>query len=507
MRVSGVRVGDIAEVRAARRPAIVTMDLDQEYEDLVARERDRAAAPEDRAEGHVPRARRRATPERAGRRGGLDDPDLQHAARRQPGRVPRRARRRHARLPPAAAQRRARRASRAAARPPRGAPALRADLPRPRARCRRRSPSARVELRRLVNSLDDAQHGAGARKDDDLAELVDAVGAQCSSALASERANVSADGARAARHAAARRRRRSARSSAWRAMLGPAADELRPAVRALRRRQRGATAVRARGDAAAARRHPPVRARGAPARPRPRARRRATSSRPAPDLTRTFAALNHLFNMLAYNPSGREGPDRHGRDEGYLFYLAWLAHQRDAASSPRQDAHGVLPRRCSARHLRHACRRRVRRAAGARVPARPDRVLDRPARCCGQPQATDEQDAAPSTARARARWSLLRAVVLRAAAVPVADLRRADPAQAEGLPLRGRVPRGDAARRAGRRARRRRAVGKVVSAERDAAAATARSRRSRSSASTRRPRATRARCCARRRCSARRTSS
>jgi len=41
-----------------------------------------------------------------------------------------------------------------------------------------------------------------------------------------------------------------------------------------------------------------------------------------PDLTRTFTVLNHLFNMGAYNKDGREGPDKPGRDEGYLFWLA-----------------------------------------------------------------------------------------------------------------------------------------------------------------------------------------
>ena len=47
----------------------------------------------------------------------------------------------------------------------------------------------------------------------------------------------------------------------------------------------------------------------------------------------------------------------------------------------------------------------------------------------------------------------LRAVVLRAAAVPVAVVRRPDPAEAEGLPLPGRFPEATQLADAGRRAR------------------------------------------------------
>ena len=73
--------------------------------------------------------------------------------------------------------------------------------------------------------------------------------------------------------------------------------------------------------------------------------------------------------------------------------------------------------------------------------------------------------AAPSRATSKSRPQLrpdrrdgrLRAVVLRAAAVPVARVRRLDPAQAEGLPGRRLVRRGLAARDGGRRADLRRA--------------------------------------------------
>jgi phospholipid/cholesterol/gamma-HCH transport system substrate-binding protein len=50
-----------------------------------------------------------------------------------------------------------------------------------------------------------------------------------------------------------------------------------------------------------------------------------------PDLTRTFTVLNHLFNLIGYNPNGREGPEKADREEGYLFWIAWLSHNGAAA--------------------------------------------------------------------------------------------------------------------------------------------------------------------------------
>ena len=46
-----------------------------------------------------------------------------------------------------------------------------------------------------------------------------------------------------------------------------------------------------------------------------------------PELTRSGKVLNNFFNMLASNPNGREGPDKADREEGYLFWFAWLFHQ------------------------------------------------------------------------------------------------------------------------------------------------------------------------------------
>jgi len=40
-----------------------------------------------------------------------------------------------------------------------------------------------------------------------------------------------------------------------------------------------------------------------------------------------FRVLNRFFNMAAFHPRGREGPDVPGRHEGYLFWIAWVTHQ------------------------------------------------------------------------------------------------------------------------------------------------------------------------------------
>jgi phospholipid/cholesterol/gamma-HCH transport system substrate-binding protein len=45
-----------------------------------------------------------------------------------------------------------------------------------------------------------------------------------------------------------------------------------------------------------------------------------------PHLETTFSKLNRLANMAAYNPDGAEPSGAADRDEGYLFWAAWLGH-------------------------------------------------------------------------------------------------------------------------------------------------------------------------------------
>jgi phospholipid/cholesterol/gamma-HCH transport system substrate-binding protein len=60
-----------------------------------------------------------------------------------------------------------------------------------------------------------------------------------------------------------------------------------------------------------------------------------------PDLTRTFTVLNHLFNLVGFNPNGREDPTKAERQEGYLFWLAWLQHNGGSLFA-NADANGVF---------------------------------------------------------------------------------------------------------------------------------------------------------------------
>jgi phospholipid/cholesterol/gamma-HCH transport system substrate-binding protein len=68
----------------------------------------------------------------------------------------------------------------------------------------------------------------------------------------------------------------------------------------------------------------------------------------APDLTDSFYELNRLFNMLGHNPKGREKvtnnyADNLKRDEGYLYWLAWASHNGNSVFSTG-DANGPFRR-------------------------------------------------------------------------------------------------------------------------------------------------------------------
>ena len=71
-------------------------------------------------------------------------------------------------------------------------------------------------------------------------------------------------------------------------------------------------------------------------------------SRAAPDLTTSFDKLNRLFNIGAFNPGGAEGltgnpkADR-SRQEGYLYWLAWLGQNTTSLFSTA-DAQGPVRR-------------------------------------------------------------------------------------------------------------------------------------------------------------------
>jgi phospholipid/cholesterol/gamma-HCH transport system substrate-binding protein len=195
----------------------------------------------------------------------------------------------------------------------------------------------RVELRRLINSLARLNTELG-RKDDDLAELV-STSAKVFRSFAAEEKNVAATvrelpGALEATTDALGKVERFAQ------VLQPSADRIRPAVRALDRANK-ATLPFAREAEPQLRKdiRPFVRE----LRPLVRELEPAAADLVAaePDFKRTVVVLNRLFNLLAFNKDGREDPGKAGRDEGYLFYLAWVAHQ-SVSLFGGQDAHGVF---------------------------------------------------------------------------------------------------------------------------------------------------------------------
>ena len=53
----------------------------------------------------------------------------------------------------------------------------------------------------------------------------------------------------------------------------------------------------------------------------------------APRLTTMTRKLNRLANMAALNPKGAEPAGTEGRDEGYLYWAAWLGHNGDTVFS------------------------------------------------------------------------------------------------------------------------------------------------------------------------------
>ena len=193
----------------------------------------------------------------------------------------------------------------------------------------------RVELRRLVSSLSELNVEL-AGKDDELAGLVRSA-SRSFRALASERQNV----AGTVRELPSTLRQATstlAKVDTFANVLRPTADKLVPVAGAL---QRANVATRPFAEEAAPQLAADIRPFVREARPLVRELRAPVRDLVAaePGLTRTFRVLNHLFNMAAHNPGGREAPGGAGREEGYLFHLAWLSHQAVNVFS-NADAHG-----------------------------------------------------------------------------------------------------------------------------------------------------------------------
>ncbi|MGH2980839.1 MAG: MlaD family protein [Solirubrobacterales bacterium] len=127
-------------------------------------------------------------------------------------------------------------------------------------------------------------------------------------------------------------------------MLGPTFNNLRPFARNLDRLNASVRRVSDTKPVIRDEIRPLVRAARAPVRDlRPAAQNLATAT---PRLTDIGTIVNRLGNMVAYNPNGAEEPlppGTEGRDEGYLYWLGWLAHNSNSVFQAG-DAHGFYRR-------------------------------------------------------------------------------------------------------------------------------------------------------------------
>jgi phospholipid/cholesterol/gamma-HCH transport system substrate-binding protein len=215
---------------------------------------------------------------------------------------------------------------------------------------RRFGPTAR-DLRRVNEAVSveregikDAINGLSllsaelAGKDDDLAELVDS-SAAVFEAFASEDRNVSATVAKLP-EALRVTTQTLGDVRAFADELGPTTQALTPTFQALDETNRVITPIALRLTPVIANEvRPFVRE----TRPLVGDLRVAANglSGALPDLTGAFVRVNRLFNMLGFNANGAEAKDAAGRDEGYLFYLAWLTHQTSNLINT-DDANGPM---------------------------------------------------------------------------------------------------------------------------------------------------------------------
>jgi phospholipid/cholesterol/gamma-HCH transport system substrate-binding protein len=195
----------------------------------------------------------------------------------------------------------------------------------------------RKNLRHLITSLN-TLNAELAHRSDDLAGLVDSSSAVMHE-FASEEQNVSA--AVGELPGALRQTTDTmTRVERYATLLGPTAEKLRPAARALDPANK---AVRPLAAEATPLLRNDIRPFVREARPvvrdlKPAAHNLAGAT---PALTRSFAALNHFLNLAANNPNGREDPSNPARQEGYLFWAAWVQHMATQLFST-SDANGVF---------------------------------------------------------------------------------------------------------------------------------------------------------------------
>jgi phospholipid/cholesterol/gamma-HCH transport system substrate-binding protein len=191
----------------------------------------------------------------------------------------------------------------------------------------------RTNLANLIHNLR-VLTGAIGKHDDEVAQLVDssnaALGAIAEQDLNVQRAVALLPGTLTTAHSTLNKVNGLAQ------VLGPTFNDLRPFARGLPRVNSSTKAVAKTAPIIRDEIRPLVRAARKPIDDlRPAARRLA---RATPRLTDIGVEINRLGNMAAFNPNGAEAPGTSGRDEGYLYWLAWLGHD---ANSVFQAADGT----------------------------------------------------------------------------------------------------------------------------------------------------------------------
>jgi phospholipid/cholesterol/gamma-HCH transport system substrate-binding protein len=194
----------------------------------------------------------------------------------------------------------------------------------------------RQNLRRLISSLR-VLNGELAGKSQDLSQLVDS-SAAVFRAFASEDKAI-AQSVQLFPPALRQTTDTLNKVTTFANVLRPAATHLRPAVRALNRANHAVTPF---AKEATPQLRDDIRPFVSESRPLVRSLRPASANlaKATPDLTGSFVVLNHLFNMIGFDPSnGSDAPYNGSQQRSYLFWIAWLDHMANNLFSTA-DANG-----------------------------------------------------------------------------------------------------------------------------------------------------------------------
>jgi phospholipid/cholesterol/gamma-HCH transport system substrate-binding protein len=194
-------------------------------------------------------------------------------------------------------------------------------------------------LKRLVSNLSSLTRAVG-QQDQDIATLVDASNTTLE-AIGEQDPDVQQ--ATALLPEALRETRQAlAVAKGFGDQLGPAFNELRPFARKLPEVNEAATSLAKNTTPVIENQIRPLVRAARPVVPdlRGAANKLSNASKP---LAKVGGRLNELLNMAAYNPRGAEAPGAANRDEGYLYWGAWLAHNGTSVFTG-QDGNGAYRR-------------------------------------------------------------------------------------------------------------------------------------------------------------------